>query len=295
MIKEKKMKKSDNLCWCGSGLKYKACHYIFDQRLEAYRKEGYLVPTKKMIKNSDQIEGIRKAAIINNGMLDYIGNNIKAGISTDDIDKMCQEFLKKNDAHSADLGYQGYPKSICTAVNDVICHGIPSKNVILKDGDIINVDATTEYKGFYADASRMYMIGEVKENAKRLVEVTKKCLEEAIKMIVPWETKISDIGKLIEKIAHENGYSVVEEYCGHGVGLKMHEDPYVLHYDAHMEGVLIVPGMVFTIEPMINEGKKGIRFKPGDTWSSYTIDGKLSAQWEHTLLVTEDGVEILSF
>lgn len=288
--------KKDNLCWCGSGERYKQCHALFDQRLEAYRREGYVVPKKKMIKNKEQIEGIKAAAVINNGMLDYIGSNIKAGITTDDIDQMCQKFLKEHDAHSADLGYQGYPKSICTAVNDVVCHGIPSKNVVLKDGDIINVDATTEYKGYYADASRMYMIGEVKDNARKLVEVTKECLEESIKAIVPWESRISDIGKIIEKIAHANGYSVVEEYCGHGVGLKMHEDPYVIHYDGHEDTELIVPGMVFTIEPMINEGKKGIRFKAGDTWSSYTVDGKLSAQWEHTIVINYDEtVEVVSF
>lgn len=287
--------KEAKLCWCGSGEKYKACHYMFDMRLEAYRKDGYVIPTHKMIKNNKQIEGIKAAAVINNGMLDYIGSNIKAGITTDDIDIMCQNYLREHNAHSADLGYQGYPKSICTAVNDVICHGIPSKKVVLKDGDIINVDATTEYNGYYADASRMYMVGNVKDNARKLVEVTKECLEEAIKSIVPWESTISDIGKVIEGIAHKNGYSVVEEYCGHGVGLKMHEDPYVMHYDTHEKAELIVPGMVFTIEPMINEGKKGIRFKQGDTWTSYTVDGKLSAQWEHTLVVTEDGVEVVSY
>ena len=216
-------------------------------------------------------------------------------MSTQDIDDMCRDYLNAHNAHSADFGYQGYPKYICTAVNDVICHGIPRKDVILKSGDIINVDVTTEYNGYYADASRMFLIGDVKDNAKRLVEVTKECLEEAIKAIVPWETRVSDIGKIIERIAHKNGYSVVEEYCGHGVGFKMHEDPYILHYDEHKDRELIVPGMVFTIEPMINEGKKGIRFKTGDTWSSYTVDGKLSAQWEHTIVINYDEtVEVVS-
>lgn len=287
--------KSINTCWCGSGEKYKNCHFIFDQRLNAYKKEGYIIPPHKFIKNNKQIEGIKEAAIINNGMLDYIESNIKDGITTDDIDLMCQKYLKEHNAHSADLGYQGYPKSICTSVNDVICHGIPSKNVVLKSGDIINVDATTEFNGYYADASRMYMIGDVTEAAKKLVLVTKECLEAAVSSIVPWETTTGQIGVVIEKIATSHGYTVVEEYCGHGVGLKMHEDPYILHYDNHEDGYLIVPGMVFTIEPMINEGKKGIRFKSGDTWSSYTVDGKLSAQWEHTLIVTEDGVEVVSY
>ncbi len=287
--------KKEKVCWCGSGEPYKHCHWLFDQRLEAYRKDGYVIPTHKMIKNQKDIDGIKEAAVINNGLLELVEKNIKAGMSTEDIDDLCAKYLKEHNAHSADFNYQGYPKNICTAVNDVICHGIPRKDVILKDGDIINVDVTTEYKGYYADASRMYLIGNVKENAKRLVDVTKECLEEAIKSIVPWETRVSDIGKVIEKIAHKNGYSVVEEYCGHGVGFKMHEDPYILHYDEHQDRELIVPGMVFTIEPMINEGKKGIRFKSGDTWSSYTVDGKLSAQWEHTIVINYDeSVEVVS-
>lgn len=287
--------KKDKLCWCGSGESYKKCHWLFDQRLEAYRKDGYVIPTHKMIKNQKDIDGIKAAAVINNGLLDLVAKNIKEGMSTEEIDDMCAKFLEEHDAHSADFHYEGYPKRICTAVNDVICHGIPRKDVILKNGDIINVDVTTEYKGYYADASRMFMIGEVSSNAKKLVEVTKECLEEAVKSIVPWETRVSDIGKVIEKIAHKNGYSVVEEYCGHGVGFKMHEDPYILHYDEHNDRELIVPGMVFTIEPMINEGKKGIRFKPGDTWTSYTVDGKLSAQWEHTIVINYDeSVEVVS-
>lgn len=281
-------------CWCGSNLEYLYCHKSFDEKLKNAEKQGYLIPTKRMIKNEMQIEGIKKAAKVNNGMLDYIGSKIKEGVSTLDIDNWCCEFLEKNNAHSADLNYEGYPKSVCTSVNDVICHGIPSEKVILKDGDIINVDATTEYKGYYADASRMYEIGTISSEAKRLIEVTKKCLAEAINIIVPWKTTIGDIGILIEKLAHQNGYTVVEEYCGHGVGLKMHEDPFVLHYDAGIESNLIVPGMVFTIEPMINQGKRNIRFKKGDSWTSYTVDGKLSAQVEHTILITNDGVEILS-
>lgn len=282
-------------CWCGSGKSYKNCHMDFDLKVEeAAFKLGALVPTRRMIKTANDINGIRKAAVINNGLLDMISDRIKASVSTLEIDDWCVEYLREHHAHSADFNYQGYPKSICTSINDVICHGIPNDKDILKDGDIINVDVTTEYKGYYADASRMFMIGNVSEEAKRLVRVTKECLEIGMAQIKPFESQVRDIGIAIEKHAHANGYSVVEEYCGHGVGYKMHEDPYVLHYATNKPSVLLVPGMVITIEPMINQGVKGICFKLGDTWSSYTKDGKLSAQWEHTILVTDTGYEVLS-
>ena len=252
------------------------------------------VPSKKMIKNDKQIQGIKEAAIINNGLLDYIEKNITCGMTTEDIDIMTNEYLKEHHAHSADLNYEGYPKSICTSVNDEVCHGIPSKKKILKDGDIINVDATTEYNGYYADASRMFMLGNVSDEAKRLVAITKECLYEGMKTIIPWKSCIGDIGEAIEKHAHQNGYSVVEEFCGHGIGLTMHEDPFVYHFKPNEKTVLIVPGMVFTIEPMINQGSKGVHLEYDNDWTVYTDDGLLSAQWEHTFLVTEDGVEIIS-
>lgn len=282
-------------CWCNSGKNYKNCHMEFDLKVEECAKKlGALVPTRRMIKNEKDIIGIKKAAVINNGLLDMIEKNIKEGISTLEIDNWCSDYLAKNHAHSADLGYEGYPRNVCTSINDVICHGIPNDHDILKNGDIINVDVTTEYKGYYADASRMFMIGDVSENAKKLVEATKECLNIGMMQIKPFESQVRDIGIAIEKYAHEKGYSVVEEYCGHGVGYKMHEDPFILHYATYASSTLLVPGMVITIEPMINEGVKGIRFKPGDTWSSYTKDGKLSAQWEHTILVTNDGYEVIS-
>ena len=281
-------------CWCGSGKKYKKCHMAFDDKLELFKKRGYKLPTKAMIKTPAQIEGIKKAAVVNNGLLDYIEARIKVGVSTEDIDKWAVEFLAANNARSADLNYQGYPKSICTSVNDVVCHGIPSEKVILKEGDIVNVDATTEVDGFYADASRMYIIGKASEDAKRLVEETKKCLEIGIEQVKPWESVIGDIGKAIEAYAHKCGYSVVEEFCGHGVGLKMHENPYVYHFNPNEKTELIVPGMVFTIEPMINQGRKDIFIDAKNGWEVKTKDHKLSAQWEHTILVTETGCEILS-
>ena len=281
-------------CWCGSGKKYKKCHMAFDDKLELFKKRGYKLPTKAMIKTPAQIEGIKKAAIVNNGLLDYIEARIKVGVSTEDIDKWAVEYLAANNAHSADLNYQGYPKSICTSVNDVVCHGIPSEKVILKEGDIVNVDATTEVDGFYADASRMYIIGKATNDATRLVEETKKCLEIGMAQVKPWESVIGDIGAAIEAYAHRCGYSVVEEFCGHGVGLKMHENPYVYHFNPNEKTELIVPGMVFTIEPMINQGKKDIYIDTKNGWEVKTKDHKLSAQWEHTILVTDTGCEILS-
>ncbi|MCD7894254.1 MAG: methionyl aminopeptidase [Erysipelotrichaceae bacterium] len=288
----KKIGRND-ACWCGSGKKYKKCHQRFDEHLKQLQQQGYVLPKHKMIKNEQQIQGIRDAAVVNNGLLDYIEQNIHAGMTTEDIDILTCQFLKEHDATSADLNYQGYPKSICTSVNDEVCHGIPSVDVVLKDGDIINVDATSCYKGYYADASRMFMIGEVSDEAKRLVEVTRECLYKGIEAIKPYESTLNDIGRAIQKHAESNGYSVVREFCGHGVGLSMHEDPYVLHYDPGYKTEVLVPGMVITIEPMINQGKRNIHIGENE-WTAYTDDGKLSAQWEHTLLVTETGVEIIS-
>lgn len=287
-----KLSRNDE-CWCGSHKKYKKCHMDFDEKLKYLKRQGYLIPPHKMIKNEAQIQGIREAAVVNNGLLDYIEQHIHSGMTTEDIDVMTNEFLESHHATSADLHYEGYPKSICTSLNDEVCHGIPSKKVVLKDGDIINVDATSVVNGYYADASRMFMIGEVSDEAKRLVEVTRECLYKGIESIRPWKSCIGDIGIAIEEHAKKHGYSVVREFCGHGVGLAMHEDPYVLHYNPHRPTMVLVPGMVITIEPMINQGKRYIHIGQNN-WTAYTDDGKLSAQWEHTLLITETGVEIIS-
>ncbi len=287
---------NDNeLCWCGSKKEYKDCHKEFDIKCALKEKEGYLIPKKTMIKNENQIEGIRKAAFYNNALLDLIENSIHEGMSTDEIDVIATNFLKENNCISADYHYEGFPKHLCTSVNDVVCHGIPSKRVILKKGDIINVDTTLSYNGYYADASRMFIVGgETNEKAQKLVRVTKECLIKAEDAIKPFETTLNDIGRIIEKHAHKNGFSVVEEFCGHGVGLSMHEDPYVLHYSVNEKTYLLVPGMVITIEPMINQGLKGIYIDSNDGWTVRTKDKKLSAQWEHTLVVTNDGIEVLS-
>ena len=265
-----------------------------DKKLELLKQQGKKVPTKKMIKTKQQIEGIKKAAIVNSGLLDYIEENIKAGMSTEQIDMMAKDYTKKHNAICADYQYCGYPKHICVSVNDVVCHGIPSDNQILQEGDIVNVDATTMVDGYYADASRMFMIGKVSKEAKQLVEDTKKALEIGISSIIPYQSCIGDIGSAIENFAKAHGYSVVKEFCGHGVGLALHEDPYVLHFNPHKPTEVIVPGMVFTIEPTLNLGSRHVFVDADDEWTVYTEDGSLSAQWEHTILITETGVEIIS-
>ena len=263
-------------------------------KLELYRKKNIPVPTPKMIKTKEQIEGIKTAGVINTAILDMVERNIKAGMTTDDINTLVHNYTIEHGATPAPLNYEGFPKSVCVSVNDAVCHGIPSKKEVLKNGDIVNVDVTTIYNGYYADASRMYIIGEAKDNAKKLVKVTKECLELAINSIIPWKTRLGDIGFLIETHARKHGYSVVREIGGHGVGLEMHEDPYVSHVGKKGTGMLIVPGMVFTIEPMINEGSRLIYQDSRNGWTIYTYDGKLSAQWEHTIVVTEEGCEIIT-
>lgn len=282
----------NDACWCGSGLKYKKCHLAFDEKLDRIAETGGIVPSHDLIKTAPQIEGIRRCAVINSGLLDYIGQNIKEGMSTEEIDRMAYEYTTSRGARPADLGFEGYPKSICTSVNDVVCHGIPDNACILKSGDIINVDATTCFNGYYADASRMYLIGEVSSEAKQLVEVTRECMYQGIAAIRPWG-KLNEIGKVIQKHAESFGFSVVREYTGHGVGLEMHEDPIVCHFETNDE-MILVPGMVLTVEPMINAGGMEIYIDDEDGWTVRTDDGSLSAQWEHTVLVTESGTEILS-
>ena len=224
---------------------------------------------------------------------DYITPYIRAGISTGEIDRLVAEFLKANGARSSDLGYQGYPKSICTSVNDVIVHGIPNDNEILKDGDIINVDLTAEFKGFHGDASRMFMIGNVSPQARELVQTCQDALNAAIAVCAPG-VPLSEIGKTIEAVVKPHGFSISRDFVGHGIGKVMHDDPQIFHfYDKMWDKVKMVPGLVFTIEPMINTGSPKCRID-ADGWTARTVDGGLSAQWEHTLGITEDGVTIFT-
>lgn len=283
----------NDLCWCKSGLKYKNCHLEFDEKLIDLKRRGYIVPTRNLIKTKEQIEGIKKSAEINNGLLDLISENIKEGMTTEEINKLAHDYTVSKGGIPATLNYDGFPKSICVSINNEVCHGIPSKDVILKNGDIVNVDATTILNGYYSDASRMFMIGEVDEEAKKLVEVTKECLNKGLEAVKPWGF-LGDIGAVIQEYAESNGYSVVREFGGHGVGLDIHEEPFVSHLGKRGTGMVLVPGMVFTIEPMINAGSNEIFIDEDDGWTVFTDDDSLSAQWEHTILVTEDDIEIIS-
>lgn len=286
--------KRNEACWCNSGLKYKNCHLEFDEKLQYFKNKGFIVPSRKLIKTPLQIEGIKKCSIINNALLDLIESTIKEGMSTDDINTLAHNFTISQGAYPADLNYHGFPKSICISVNDVVCHGVPRGDVILNSGDIVNVDSTIIFDGYYADASRMFTLGDISPIAKKLVQTCKECLDMAVDAIVPWKTTLGDIGHIIQSHAEKNGFPVVREFGGHGVGLAIHEEPFISHVGTSGFGMLLVPGMVFTIEPIINAGSSKIYVDASDGWTVRTWDSSLSAQWEYTLLVTETGVEILS-
>lgn len=266
-----------------------------DKKVLFHQNKGFLVPKRKLIKTKEQIEGIRKSGLINTAILDLVAANIHAGMTTADIDKLVYDYTLSQGAIPAPLNYDGFPKSVCTSINEVVCHGIPNENEILRDGDIVNVDVSTIFDGYFSDASRMFMIGEVKPEVKKLVQITKECLEIGVEKAKSWGF-LGDIGEAIQRHAEKNGYSVVRELCGHGVGLKFHEEPDVEHFSRKgRKGMLLVPGMVFTIEPMINMGKKDIFIDEEDGWTVCTEDGLPSAQWEYTLAITESGPEILSY
>lgn len=284
----------NDLCWCKSGLKYKRCHEEFDHKLEQYRKKGAIIPPREIIKTPLQIQGIRDSAKINIDVLDYVSQRIRAGISTEEIDQWVYEQTVSRGAIPAPLNYEGFPKSVCTSINEQVCHGIPSPDVVLNEGDIINVDISTNYHGYYSDASRMFCIGEVSAEKRRLVEVTRESLRVGLAQVKPWGF-LGDMGQAIHDFAKENGYSVVREIGGHGIGLEFHEEPWVSYVSQKGTEMLMVPGMVFTIEPMINMGSEAVFVDEGDDWTVYTEDGQLSAQWEIQVLVTETGYEILAY
>ena len=288
-----KINRNDS-CWCGSGKKYKKCHYEFDEKYEHMRRNFEEMPERDLIKNEEQIEGIRISAEVNNGVLDLIEKEIKVGMSTAEIDKLVYDYTVAHDAIPAPLNYEGFPKIVCTSINDEVCHGIPSEDIILKEGDIINVDVSTIKNGYYSDASRMFTIGKVSDEAQKLVDVTKEALKAGIEAVKPWG-HLGDIGAAIKKIADANGYSIVRDFGGHGVGIHFHEEPFVPHIGEEGEGVVLVPGMVFTIEPMLNTGKYHVTIDEDNGWVARTADGSLSAQAEHTILVKEDGIEIIAY
>lgn len=281
-------------CWCGSGKKYKKCHIDFDEKIEEFEVAGHIVPSHEILKNAEQIEKIKESAKINIAVLDYVAEHIKAGISTAEIDKWVYDITTKMGGVPAPLNFEGFPKSVCTSINNEVCHGIPSEDVIIKDGDIINVDVSTNLNGYFSDSSRIFCIGNVSEENRRLVEETKNAVYEGLKQVKPWGF-LGDMGQAVNDYVKSKGYSVVREVGGHGIGLEFHEDPWVSYISKKGTEMLMVPGMIFTIEPMVNAGKPDIFVDEDNGWTIYTEDNSMSAQWEIQVLVTEDGYEIIAY
>lgn len=267
-----------------------------DLKIMEFQSRGKLVPRRELIKTKEQIEGIRKAGVLNTAVLDTVAEKIREGMTTAEIDRIVYDYTTKHGGIPAPLNYEGFPCSCCTSVNEVVCHGIPSDEFVLEEGDIINVDCTTILDGYYADASRMFIIGKTDKQREHLVEVAWECLKIGEKVCSEPYVFVGDLGNAIAKHAHANGYSVVRDLCGHGVGLAFHEDPEVEHYGHKGTGMLLVPGMTFTIEPMINMGTYRVFVDEDDPygWEVITDDELPSAQWEHTYVMTENGVEILT-
>ncbi|MBQ5951064.1 MAG: methionyl aminopeptidase [Lachnospiraceae bacterium] len=281
-------------CWCGSGKKYKQCHEMIEQRIWQYKRQGHEVPRRDMLKTPAQVEKIRASAKVNVAVLDYVAEHIRAGISTEEIDRWVYDVTTSMGAIPAPLNYEGFPKSVCTSVNDVVCHGIPDPKEILQEGDIINVDVSTILNGYFSDSSRMFCIGQVSPEREKLVRVVKECVELGLKEVKPWGF-LGDMSQAVHDHAHANGYHVVREIGGHGVGLQFHEDPWVGYCGKRGTDMLLVPGMMFTIEPMVNAGTHEVWVDENNGWTVRTGDGSDSAQWEIQVLVTEDGAEVISW
>ena len=264
-----------------------------DIRLWTLAAKGEIVPDRSLLKTPEQIRAIKKSADLNTAVLDHVAAHIRAGMSTDEIDRLVYDFTVAHGGVPAPLNYEGFPKSVCTSVNNVICHGIPDEGEILQEGDIVNVDVSTILDGYYSDASRMFTIGRVSPRAETLVRVTKECVELGLAQARPWG-HLGDIAWAINTHARENGYSVVEDIGGHGIGLEFHEEPFVSYVTPKGSEMVLVPGMMFTIEPMINEGSPDFFIDEDNGWTVYTIDDGLSAQVEYMVLITEDGAEVLS-
>ena len=267
-----------------------------DRRVMYWEHKGKEVPTRDLIKTPEQIEGIRRAGVLNTAVLDEVARLIHEGMSTLEIDEIVYKYTTEHGGTPAPLNYEGFPKSVCTSINEVVCHGIPKAEDILQEGDIINVDCTTILDGYFADASRMFIIGKTTPEKDQLVRVAKECLEIGMETAKPY-CFVGDIGNAIDKHARRYHYGIVRDLCGHGVGNAFHEEPDVAHYGKKGSGMLLVPGMVFTIEPMVNMGTWRVFIDSDDPygWEVISEDEQPSAQWEHTLLMTETGVEILTY
>ena len=279
-------------CWCGSGRKYKTCHEAFDMKIRGFENQGCIVPPHEIIKTPAQIEKIKESCKINVAVLDRIEKEIHAGMDTAQIDQIVYDMTTQMGGIPAPLNYEGYPYSVCTSVNEQVCHGFPSKDVILKEGDIINVDCSTILHGYFSDSSRMFCIGEVSPEKKKLVEVTREAIYKGLEQVKPWGF-LGDMSQAVHDYAYERGYTIVREIGGHGVGLEFHEEPWVGYNSKRGQEMLLVPGMIFTIEPMVNMGAPDIYIDSKNDWEVYTDDGMPSAQWEIMVLVTETGHEVL--
>jgi len=282
----------NSMCWCGSGIKYKKCHVDSDQKLQLLRQKGNHIPSRAMILNETQINGIRESGKLNSSLLDFISEKLYTGMTTEEIDQLIYSETLRQGATPATLNYNGYPKSLCTSINDQVCHGIPSNRTVLRDGDIINIDISTNYNGFYSDSARVFCIGDVSEDTRKLVEVARQSIEIGLSKVQPW-TSMKNIGKAISEYVFTHGYTIAHNIGGHGIGLKFHEEPYV-SYEKEGTDIILVPGMVFTIEPAVNMGTGEIFEDSGNDWTVYSDDGKPSAQWEVTVLVTDSWYEILA-
>jgi len=278
-------------CPCGSGRKYKKCCQGKSTAPKVDLRQEYEQKHRIRFKTPEQIEGIRQAGLLTVATLEMVAGEIRPGITTDYINTLVHEFTLKHQAIPAPLNYRGFPKSVCTSVNDEICHGIPDDR-ILKDGDIVNVDVTPILNGYYADANMTFFVGTPGKDAAKIVNVARECLKRGLGMARPGHTT-GDIGWAIQSYAEENGCSVVREFVGHGVGIEFHEPPQILHYGKRDQGIKLLPGMVFTIEPMINLGKRFLHILDND-WTAVTDDGRLSAQFEQTVLITGDGMESMT-
>ena len=264
-----------------------------EEQMRIHADRGEIVPTRSLLKTPHQIEKIKESAALNTAVLDAVAEKICIGMSTAEIDQIVYDFTTKHGGIPAPLNYEGFPKSVCTSLNNEICHGIPDKNIILKEGDIINVDVSTILDGYFSDASRMFTMGTISDRAKRIIKVTEECVERGLAAARPWG-HLGDIAYAINSHAQANGYSVVEDIGGHGIGLEFHEDPFVSYVTPKGSEMLLVPGMMFTIEPMINEGSPDFFVDEDNGWTVYTMDDGLSAQIEYMVLVTESGIEILT-
>lgn len=264
-----------------------------DIKLWTLAAKGQIVPDRSLLKTPEQIAAIRKSADLNTAVLDHVAAHIRPGMSTAEIDQLVYDYTTTHGGIPAPLNYCGFPKSVCTSINNVVCHGIPDEHEILEEGDIINVDVSTILDGYYSDASRMFAIGTLSPEAEKLMRVTKECVELGLAAAKPWG-HLGDIAHTINSHAQKNGYSVVEEIGGHGIGLEFHEDPFVSYVTPKGSEMVLVPGMIFTIEPMINEGSPDFFIDEENDWTVYTIDDGLSAQIEYMVLITETGVEVLT-